>query len=89
MRTLLLALLALVRRRFDKAPTTMREFFSIAAQGVVCGVFFVVTHHLLSRPVDDMEVVGAAETSAIVVTFGYRWRRSAEAKAASEDASGR
>jgi hypothetical protein len=36
-----------------------------------------------------MEVVGAAETSAIVVTFGYRWRRSAEAKAASEDASGR
>jgi len=86
MRRYLLALFASLRRDYDKWPITLRELLSSAAQGVVCGVFFVIVQHLCSRPVDDMEVVGAAEVSAIIVTIGDRARRNA--KAASKDASG-
>ena len=49
----------------DSCDMMWKEAFAVAAQGLLCGVVFVVMLHLFSRPIGDSEVIGAAEVAAL------------------------
>jgi hypothetical protein len=63
------------RPALDKPGTltmNIMEWLRALIVGVICGAIFVTLSHMLSRPVNDGEVIGAAVAAAIIMVFVKR-----------------
>ena len=54
----------------------IKDWLSAMITGAICGAAFVGLSHILSRPVGDDEVIGAAISAAVCLDF-LRRRRAA------------
>ena len=60
--------------------TSIKYLLRNAVTGAICGFGFVGLSYLLSRPVNDGEVVGAAITAAMIVANLNRGAASKESE---------
>jgi hypothetical protein len=54
----------------------MMEWLRAVVVGAICGAIFVGLSHILSRPVGDGEVIGAAVAAAVIMVVVRRRQAS-------------